>query len=71
MDAEQPVGTAGTLTRENLDEFRKSFDSDSSKQRMQNVVTQRDDNEVALNRSIVAAAPPTFFTVLELSLLPV
>ena len=65
MDTEQAVRTAGMLTPEDLDDFRRSFDSDSTKQLMQNVVTQRDVNEVALNRSIVAAAPHTFSTVLD------
>ena len=34
----------GTLTPASLDQFRKSFDSDTTKRLMQNVVTQRDVN---------------------------
>ena len=66
--AEEPgtVGTAtGTLNQESLDGFRKTFDRDGTKRLMQNVVTQRDVNEVALNHSIVAGSPHTFSTLLD------
>ena len=55
----------GTLTQESLDRFRESFGGDTTKRLMQNVVTQRDVNEVALNRSIVTEAPHTFSTLLD------
>ncbi len=55
----------GTLTQDSLDGFRKSFGGDTTKQLMQNVVTQRDVNEVALNRTIVTEAPHTFSTLLD------
>ena len=55
----------GTLTQESLDGFRESFGGDTTKRLMQNVVTQRDVNEVALNRSIVTEAPHTFSTLLD------
>ena len=60
-----PGSGPGTLTQESLDGFRKSFGGDTTKRLMQNVVTQRDVNEVALNRSIVTEAPPTFSTLLD------
>ncbi len=55
----------GTLTQESLDGFRESFGGDTTKRLMQNVVTQRDVNEVALNRTIVTEAPHTFSTLLD------
>ena len=60
-----PGSGPGTLTQTSLDEFRKSFDGDTTKRLMQNVVTQRDVNEVALNHSIVSEAPHTFSTLLD------
>ena len=55
----------GALTAEGVDGFRRKFESDPSKQMMQNAVTQHDVNDVALNRSIVTQATHTFSTVLD------
>ena len=58
-------GGLKTLTPESLEVFRKGFDADTSKRLMQNVVTQHDVNDVALNRSIVTDAAHSFSTVLD------
>ena len=55
----------GALTPEHLDGFRRDFEADPSKRLMQNVVTQHDVNDVALNRSIVTEATHTFSTLLD------
>ena len=55
----------GALTAEGVAGFRRSFEADSSKQLMQNAVTQHDVHDVALNRSIVTQATHTFSTVLD------
>ena len=61
-----PVKAAGAaLTAESVAAFRREFESDATRRLMQNVVTQRDVNEVALNRPVVAAATHTFSTVLD------
>ena len=54
-----------SLSPEQLAEFGSTFDSNPTSQLMQNVVTQRDVNEVALNRSIVTEADHTFSTRLD------
>ncbi len=54
-----------SLSPEELAEFGSTFDSNPTSQLMQNVVTQRDVNEVALNRSIVTEADHTFSTRLD------
>ena len=54
-----------TLTASDLESFQQSFQADGPKRLMQNVVTQHDVNDVALNRSIVTNAPHSFSTVLD------
>ena len=54
-----------TITASDLETFQQSFQSDGSKRLMQNVVTQHDVNDVALNHSIVTNAPHSFSTVLD------
>ena len=54
-----------TITAPDLESFQQSFQSDGSKRLMQNVVTQHDVNDVALNHSIVTNAPHSFSTVLD------
>ncbi len=63
--AAAPVGSSRTLTRENVESFRQSFDADGAKRLMQNVVTQHDVNDVALDHSIVAGADHSFSTLLD------
>jgi bleomycin hydrolase len=58
-------GGPGTLTPESLTLFKQSFEADGSKRLIQNVVTQHDVNDVALNRSIVTDAAHSFSTVLD------
>ena len=53
------------LTPETLDELRSSFKASPSNRLMQNVVAQRDVNEIALDRAIVTEATHTFSTVLD------
>ncbi len=55
----------GALTQEQTEEFSANFQSNPVGSLMQNVVTQRDVNEVALDRSIVTGANHTFSTVLD------
>ena len=55
----------GVLTGVDLARFRNAFDSDPSKRLMQNVVSQHDVNDAALNRSIVTEAAHSFSTVLD------
>ena len=63
MDTTSPG--AGSLTREQLAEFQVTFQDDPTRRLMQNVVTQRDVNEVALDHSIVAEASHSFSTTLD------
>ncbi len=58
-------GVSRTITAPDLESFQQSFQSDGSKRLMQNVVTQHDVNDVALNHSIVTNAPHSFSTVLD------
>jgi len=53
------------LSSEQLAEFQANFEASPTSGLMQNVVTQRDVNEVALNRSIVTGAAHTFSNVLD------
>ena len=53
------------LTSERISQFRDAFDSNSTNALMQNVVTQRDVNEVALNRGIVTEAVHSFSNLLD------
>jgi len=59
------AGGPGALSQESLDEFRRSFDADTPKRLVQNVVTQHDVNDVALSRSIVTDSPHSFSIVLD------
>ncbi len=62
-DADNPQ--PGALTQEHFAEFQVAFQDDPTKRLMQNVVTQRDVNEVALDRTIVAEANHSFSTTLD------
>ena len=53
------------LSSEQLAEFQANFEASPTSSLMQNVVTQRDVNEVALNRTIVTGAAHTFSNVLD------
>ena len=53
------------LSSEQLAEFQANFEASPTSGLMQHVVTQRDVNEVALNRSIVTGAAHTFSNVLD------
>ena len=55
----------GALDSATLAGFQEAFESQPSHQLMQNVVTQHDINDVALDRNIVAEATHTFSTVLD------
>ena len=55
----------GALDAETLESFQSTFGSQPNNQLMQNVVTQHDVNDVALDRNIVAEATHTFSTVLD------
>ncbi len=57
--------TNDTLTFERIAEFRDDFASDPRYRLMQNTVTQRDVNEVALDRDVVTNATHTFSTLLD------
>ena len=57
--------TNDTLTFEHIAEFRDDFASDPRNRLMQNTVTQRDVNEVALDRDVVTNATHTFSTLLD------
>ena len=54
-----------TLTFEHISGFSDDFASDPRNRLMQNTVTQRDVNEVALDRGIVTDATHTFSTLLD------
>ncbi len=55
----------GSLTPGQVAEFDQRFRENPKSNLMQNVVTQRDVNEVALNRPIVTEAEHTFSTLLD------
>lgn len=55
----------GALTQQQLTKFQSAFEASPTAKLMQNVVTQRDVNEVALNRSIVTEANHSFSTTLD------
>ncbi len=55
----------GALDPEALAGFRADFESQPAYRLMQNVVTQHDVNDVALNRSIVTEATHSFSTALD------
>ncbi|MDA0734293.1 MAG: C1 family peptidase [Chloroflexi bacterium] len=58
-------GPGAALTPEQVAEFNANFEANPTSGLMQNVVTQRDVNEVALNRSVVTGAAHTFSNVLD------
>ena len=55
----------GALDATTLADFQEAFEAQPAHQLMQNVVTQHDVNDVALNRNIVAEATHTFSTTLD------
>ena len=55
----------GALDSATLSAFQEAFEGQPAHQLMQNVVTQHDVNDVALNRNIVAQATNSFSTVLD------
>ena len=55
----------GALDSATLSEFKEVYESQPAHQLMQNVVTQHDVNDVALNRQIVSEAVHSFSTVLD------
>ena len=55
----------GALDAATLSGFQETYESKPAHQLMQNVVTQHDVNDVALNRNIVAQATNSFSTVLD------
>ena len=55
----------GALDAATMADFQEAFSSQPNHQLMQNVVTQHDVNDVALNRNIVAEATHSFSTVLD------
>ena len=55
----------GALDATTMAEFETAFRSQPNNQLMQNVVTQHDVNDVALDRNIVAEATHTFSTILD------
>lgn len=59
------ANTGGALTQDHLSRFQSDFHANPSSRLMQNVVTQRDVNEVALDRSIVMDASHSFSTTLD------
>jgi bleomycin hydrolase len=63
MTSNSSAGAA--LTPEQVTEFSANFQRNPTNSLMQNVVTQRDVNEVALNRSVVTGAAHSFSTVLD------
>ena len=55
----------GALDGATLSSFQENYEAQPAHQLMQNVVTQHDVNDVALNRNIVAQAANSFSTVLD------
>ena len=55
----------GALDSAIISEFKDIYESQPAHQLMQNVVTQHDVNDIALNRSIVSEAVHSFSTVLD------
>ena len=55
----------GALDSAIISEFKEIYESQPAHQLMQNVVTQHDVNDIALNRSIVSEAVHSFSTVLD------
>ena len=60
-----PSSPAGALTAEQMADFHANVRDNAALQLMQNVVTQHDVNDVALNRNIVTEAAHNFSNVLD------
>ena len=58
MSSENKVDRS--LTFDQITQFKNVFDTSETSSLMQNVVTQRDVNEVALNRGIVTESVHSF-----------
>ena len=65
MANDTPTNGPGSLSLDNVDGYRQSFDADASKRLVQNTVTQRDVNEIALSHKIVNESPHDFSIVLD------
>lgn len=71
MTKSRPMSARGnetleiSLTSKDVESFTREFEKASSKKLIQNIVTQRDVNELALDQTIVAKADHTFSTVLD------
>ena len=63
MSSENKVGRS--LTFDQITQFKNVFDTSETSSLMQNVVTQRDVNEVALNRGIVTESVHSFSNLLD------
>jgi bleomycin hydrolase len=64
----QPVDVgnyAGALTQEDLSELRSDFEANPAHRLVQNVVTQHDVNDIALDRSVVTGATHSFSIALD------
>ena len=65
MANDTPTNNPGALSNSSVDGYRQSFDADASKRLVQNTVTQRDVNEIALSHKIVNESPHDFSIVLD------
>ncbi|MDE0824125.1 MAG: C1 family peptidase [Dehalococcoidia bacterium] len=65
MANDTPTNSPGALSNSSVDGYRQSFDADASKRLVQNTVTQRDVNEIALSHKIVNESPHDFSIVLD------
>ena len=65
MPNDTPNNGPGALSLDTVAEYRQNFDSDTSKRLVQNTVTQRDVNEIALSHKIVNESPHDFSIVLD------
>ena len=65
MPSNTPTNESGALSLDTVSEYRQSFDADTSKRLVQNTVTQRDVNEIALSHKIVNESPHDFSIVLD------
>ena len=65
MANDTPTNGPGALSLDSVDGYRQSFDVDASKRLVQNTVTQRDVNEIALSHKIVNESPHDFSIVLD------
>ena len=63
MSSENKVDRS--LTFDQITQFKNVFDTSETSSLMQNVVTQRDVNEVALNRGIVTESVHSFSNLLD------